>query len=175
MSEPQNVEIAVGKTVGHLARPGRWEVVKINKVTVQIKGLDGQQPNRVNAQRYSITEAPAQTRAGESVTVDLPTYFDHGQIVTSFIPKIAGQLFVVERDNGGPKVTVGTLFGGNGWTVPRQTLSVVEPSELVRVLLLRAYPNAVGGDEQSAISLVRQMLDDNSAEYDRRMIEGNGS
>ena len=175
MNEPKQVEIAKGATVGHIARPGRWKVERVLKVNVEIRALDGQMPALVRAKPYSLTEPPKRTPAGESMTVDLPTYFEPGQIVTSFIPTITGQLFVVERDNGGPKVTVVTLFGGNGWHVPRQTLSAVSPSELVRVLLLRAYPNAVGGDEQSAISLVRQMLDDNSAEYDRRMIEGNGS
>lgn len=169
MSQPAERTFALNEIVGHIARPGRWQIVKINRVTIEIKGLDGQQPARVKAQRYSLTDAPEQTPAGESVTVDIPVYFAPGEIVTSFVPKIAGRLLVVERDDGGPKVRTLELYGENGWHVPRATLSAVTPSELVRVMLMRAYPLAVGGDEQSAISLVRQMLDDSSAEYDRAM------
>jgi len=177
MTEPQTVEIKKDAIVGHIARPGRWQIVKINKVTVQIKGLDEQRPNLVSAQRYALTEAPEQTPAGESVTVPLPTYFDPGQIVTSFIPKIAGVLMVVERDNGGDKVTAVPLFGGgDGWHVPRPTLSLVEPHDLLSTLLLRVYPEMTGGDEQGAVSMLRGLLDADPKRFDRALMpKANGS
>lgn len=173
---------SVGDIVGHLARPGRWRVEKILRVNIQIVGIDGQQPNRVNAKPYMLTEAPTveTTAAGSAETVDLPTYFDPGQIVTSIIPKLRGVLLVVFKDNYGDKVNCHELFGrnpGRYWTVPRTTLSLVEPADVLRVLLLHVYEKSpLDTTEQQAVSIVRAALDrDDVGSTVNRTANGNGS
>jgi hypothetical protein len=157
----------VGEIVGYgdaAKYPGRWKVIKRNKTTVDLEPLDGQQVrgNCLRTYDYMLTDAPAAPKDGEPVqpVIGRPfvEWFDTGQIVTSTHPKLAGLVLVVTRDAGKDKVSVGTLFGGDAWGVPRSLLKPFETTELIRRLLLEVYEHADGGDEQRSVSQVREML-----------------
>ena len=179
MTQPAERTFKKNEIVGHIARPGRWRVERVLKVNIEIRALDGQMPALVRAKPYSLTDPPEQTPAGEVTTVDIPTYFEHGQIVTSYIPKIAGRLFVVFKDDGGNLVNAHDLFGnsdkpGQYWRLPRPTISLVTPSELVRTLLLRVSNiSVVGDDERTQLKAVRELLADDMIAATLK--NGNGS
>ena len=156
----------VGDVVGVTGRAGRWEIVKVNKTTVELKPLDGQSNRNLRTYPYMLGDAPEPAVPGQ---IGRPyvevTFFEPGQVVTCSIPKLAGRLLVVTNDRGKDKVSCSPLFASHfeGWGIPRPTLTVVEPADVLRVLLLRVYEHApLDDDEKTAIGKVRGLLDDDS-------------
>jgi len=147
--------------------PGRWEIIKINPKNWHLKPLENQHSRNLACPPWMFTEAPAPsaetTGAGTSLTIGQP-YRERlvcGQIVTCRIPKIAGELLVVLVDKG-DKVNCAPLFGDADRyrRLPPNTLTVVEPAELVSTLLLRVRTPNLGADERAHVDAVRELLAD---------------